>query len=398
MTTDGDGVRMDAGALPVPDEAARAQSQRVLAHVSAAISASEDGRIGFARYMDLVLHAPGLGYYSSGTTKFGAGGDFTTAAEFSRVYSICLAHHCASVLDAIGGSMLEIGAGSGRMARDMLETMAALGRPPDRYLILEPSADLRERQHRLLSESLSDVLMQRVSWLDCLPEAPFDGIVIANELLDAMPIHRVRRRDGRWLELCVGIEGDRLFLDDRPIVGRRLSAALREILEAVPPLPDGYIVEIGLTARDWIGAVAGILGRGKLLIVDYGYPRNEFYHPQRTMGTLVCYYRHRCHDDPLLLPGLQDITAHVEFTSIAEAGRAAGLECLGFSTQASFLLGAGLPDLVADDEIAGDPVLSRDLQTLLMPGAMGETFKVMALGRGCVAGPGFQWRDERYRL
>ncbi len=385
--------------LPEPDAAARAHSRRLIESIAAEITASDDGRIGFARYMDLALHAPGLGYYSAGTAKFGPGGDFMTAAEFSRAYAACLARHCAAVLEETGGGILEVGAGSGRMALAMLETLSGLGRLPARYEILELSAELRDRQRRLLAGRLPAEIMARVHWLEQLPEAPFDGIVVANELLDALPVHRLRRVGGRWRECCVTLVDGRLAADERAVGDPRLEAAIDGIVSTVDPLPEGYLLEVGLAARDWVATLAGILGRAMLLIVDYGYPRREFYHPQRAMGTLVCYYRHRCHDDPLALPGLQDITAHVDYTALAEVGYEAGLDCLGFTTQASFLLGAGLLECVSEAAIAEDPALSRELQTLLMPGAMGESFKVMALGRGLdTAGPGFAMRDERYRL
>ena len=387
------------GGLPEPDAAARAHSRRLFERIADEIALSDDGRIGFARYMDLALHAPGLGYYSAGTAKFGADGDYTTAAEFSRAYAGCIARHCAAVLAETGGGILEVGAGTGRMALGVLETLAGLDRLPARYEILELSADLRDRQRRLLSEALPAGIMARVHWRETLPEPPFDGLVIANELLDALPVHCFRKSGGHWRERCVTVADSRLVDDERPIRDARLASAIEGIVATVDPLPEGYLLEIGLAARDWITTLAGTLGRAQLLIIDYGYPRREFYHPQRVTGTLVCYYRHRCHDDPLLLPGLQDITAHVDFTALAETGRAAGLDCRGFTTQASFLLSAGLLEHVSEEAVARDPALSRELQTLLMPGSMGETFKVMALSRGLEdAGPGFAMRDERHRL
>lgn len=380
------------------------------------------GRLSFEQFMEIALYAPGLGYYSAGSAKIGADGDFVTAPEVSDLFSRCLARQCAEVLAQGGGEILELGAGTGRMAAVILETLAELGRLPDRYAILEVSADLAERQRRRLA-GLPTGIRERVVWLERLPERPQRGIILANEVLDALPFHRVVLRGGRVLELGVGLaaEGTGAADDDGARTGNTDAArtgntdatrtgntdaaraadpdtvlvesesppsdALARAWEGVArelraPLPDGYRTELCLRTAPWIASIADCLERGVLLLFDYGLPRSHFYHPQRVEGTLLCHFKQRAHGDPFANLGVQDITAWVDFTGVAEAAVEANLEVLGFATQAAFLLANGIEQLASAAPNEVERVrLAGEARRLMMPGEMGEAFKVMALGR-----------------
>ncbi len=383
--------------LPPPDAVASAHSAELVALIRAAIDEA-GGAIGFDRFMQLALYAPGLGYYSAGSRKFGAAGDFVTAPELSPLFSRCVARQCEQVLRRLdGGELLEFGAGSGTMAADILLELERRDALPERYLILEVSADLRQRQQQTLQQRAPQ-LAARAAWLE-RPPAEFSGVVLANEVLDAMPVHRLRLHDGTVQELgvCWRDEGFAWQTLDRatPAAVERL----RQIM-AQQPLAEGYETEVNLAAEGWVRDLAGWLRRGMALLFDYGFPQREFYHPQRGGGTLMCHYRHRAHADPLILAGLQDITAHVDFTAVAEAALSAGLDVAGFANQANFLLGSGLPELAATGGDARAQLeAAAQMKRLLLPGEMGELFKVLALTRG-VAGPwdGFAVRDDRGRL
>ncbi|MBU0500782.1 MAG: SAM-dependent methyltransferase [Gammaproteobacteria bacterium] len=347
--------------------------------------AGNGNRLPFDRFMELALYAPGLGYYSNGLRKFGEAGDFVTAPEISPLFGRCIAGQCLEVMAQTGEcDILEFGAGSGRLAADMLAELERLGHLPRHYFILELSADLRQRQRALLATELPH-LARRVQWLDRLP-ARFRGILIANEVLDAMPVQRFRIGAGGVQEQFVGWESERLqpFWDEPQT--QDLAQSLAALAERYA-LPPGYASEINLRARAWIGELADCLERGLVLLIDYGYSGREFYHPQRDCGTLICHYRHRVHSDPFIHPGLQDITANVDFTAIAEAGEAAGLECITFTSQAWFLIGGGLEGLLT--QLPGfeqDPQrhLSQlqAIKRLTLPSEMGERFKVLGLTRG----------------
>jgi len=379
--------------LPAPDPAAREHGEGVAAHLRAVIDA-EGGAIPFVRFMELALYAPGLGYYSAGAHKLGAEGDFVTAPEIAPLFSRTLGRAILPLLEALpGADLLEVGAGSGRMAADLLAELEALGRRP-RYAILERSAELRQRQQAALA-----AFAERVTWLDDLPAA-FTGIVLANELLDAMPVHRLLREGGEWHEAWVAREADRFVWRRGPLTDPRLGERMAAIEAAVGALPEPYLTEVNLAAEDWIATLGERLARGAVLLVDYGHPRRAYYHPQRAMGTLGCHYRHHHHDDPFRFPGLQDITAHVDFTAIADAALGAGLKVAGFTTQAHFLLGSGLPDLAGFSE---DPrkqlETANQIRRLTLPQEMGETFKVMLLTKRLdVRLPGFALQDLRNRL
>lgn len=391
--------------LPPPDATARAHSERLGSLIRGEIDAN-DGRISFARYMDLALYAPGLGYYSAGARKFGAAGDFVTAPEISPLFAYCVARQCRQVLREIGhGDILEVGAGSGIMACDILRALEQQDSLPEHYFILEVSAELRERQYATLKKEIPD-LLKRVSWLEALPLSGWRGVIVANELLDAMPVHRFQIEHNGARELCVAWHDNKFVWQSAaltdPALAGRTEAIEKELSEHGAGLAPGYQSEINLAATAWIHSIAAILEAGLLLIVDYGFPRREYYHAQRSSGTLMCHYRHRAHADPLILPGLQDITAHVDFTALAEAADEAGLTVAGYTTQAAFLLACGLAGMAADldsEDVRERVARAQQIKKLTLPGEMGELFKVIALTR-TIDTPllGFSLQDLRGRL
>jgi len=387
------------------DAAAHAAALEALIHAEIERAG---GALAFDRFMDLALYAPGLGYYVAGATKLGASGDFVTAPELSPLFGGCVAAQCGEVLAALGGGdLLEFGAGSGALAAQVLAALAEQGVPPERYLILEPSPDLAERQRALLAER-APCWLERVHWVQRLPEG-FRGVMLANEVLDAMPVHRFALgAGGEVLECLVTAPDGGLALVTGAPVSPGLAAAVERITAlaraAGRPLPPGYRSELNLRLGPWMRAVADALSAGMLLLIDYGYPRAEYYLPERRDGTLLCHHRHQAHADPLANLGLQDITAHVDFTAVAEAGAAAGLGLAGYTSQAQFLIGCGLDRLLAAG--AGDPAAMLDLaagaKQLILPSAMGERFQAMALTRA-VEPPasgwcGFSVRDLSGRL
>jgi SAM-dependent MidA family methyltransferase len=382
--------------LEAPSPAAQAVSEALASEIRGSIAAG-GGWISFARYMELALYAPGLGYYSAGSTKFGASGDFTTAPELSPLFARCLARQVAQLVDDGIEDVVELGAGSGALAAGILPALAALGALPERYLILEVSADLRDRQRALLAERATG-LLDRVEWLDVLP-AGLDATVIANEVLDAIPTHVVRTSNGNIQELGVALSDDGITFQ------RSFRPASAELLRAAQALglpQNNYETEVNLAAPALVRTLARLLGRGALLLIDYGFPAGEYYHPQRSSGTLMCHYRHRGHGDPFALIGLQDITAHVDFTAIAAAGVAMGLRVLGYAAQAQFLVNLGITDMLSEIPAADVRVygpIAAQAQRLLSPGDMGELFKVLALGRG-VSQPliGFERGDRAHTL
>jgi SAM-dependent MidA family methyltransferase len=385
--------------LPQPASAAAALSEALAGLITREIEAA-GGAIPFSRYMELCLYAPGLGYYSAGQRKFGAGGDFVTAPEVSSLFGRCLARCCAAVLQQTGGDVLEFGAGSGRLAVDLLGELAGLGCPPRQYFILERSADLQQRQQQLLRRELPQ-LVDRVVWLERLPQAGFRGVMLANEVLDAMAVERFRWNGTEATQYFVAQGAAGFEWREHPVETPGLQAAI-DGLVAVCGLSAGYVSEVNLSLGPWLGSVAGQLGEGLLLLVDYGYERDEYYHPQRSSGTLMCHYRQRAHEDPFLWPGLQDITAHVDFTAVAEAASAAGLAVSGYTNQGWFLLDSGLEGLLQDAGPADSVAylqLAQQAKTLILPGEMGERFKCIALTRGIEQPlPGFRMQDFRYRL
>ena len=368
---------------PEPDAQAEAHSERLVEHVRERIGAA-GGEIPFDEYMDLALYAPGLGYYSAGARKFGEAGDFVTAPEVSPLFGKCLGRQCAEVLaELAGGDVLELGAGSGAMAADVLAELEALGRLPQHYYILEVSADLRERQRETLAARVPG-LLDRVEWLDA-PLTQFRGVLLANEVLDALPVSRFRISEDGIAEQFVGWSGRR-FEPRWRAADADFADDVRQLLADLPaPLELPYVSEISRRLPAFIRTFAETIQAGLMLFIDYGYPRGEYYLPERRDGTLMCHYRHRAHDDPFVYPGLQDITAFVDFTAVAETGVACDLELHGFTSQAQFLLGGGLYDLLPNIN-PGDTVrsleISQQVQKLTMPGEMGDRFKVLGLSRG----------------
>ena len=373
-------------ALPLPDADAQRASAALVNRIRDEISGA-GGWIGFDRFMEMALYTPGLGYYSGGAHKFGAAGDFVTAPELTPIFAQTLAAQARQILALSAPHVIEVGAGSGRLAVDLLLELELRGGLPDSYRILDLSGELRERQRATLA-ARAPHLLPRVDWLDRLPER-FDGLVLANELLDAMPVHLVCWGDGDSgdsagiCERGVAWRDGAFAWQDRPAHGRVLEQARRIAAEYAPP--PGYLSEVGLATGDWTTAWGNILGCGALLLIDYGFPRHEFYHPQRSSGTLMCHYRHHAHGEPFFLPGLQDITAHVDFTAIVESGYEAGLDLLGYTTQAAFLLNNGVTEILARTPVEDSARYlpqAQAVQKLVSPAEMGELFKVMALGKG----------------
>jgi SAM-dependent MidA family methyltransferase len=383
-----------------PDDAAAEHSALARAHLMGQINAA-GGWLSFERFMDLALYAPGLGYYSGGATKLGADGDFTTAPEISRLFGACVAMQCAEILSEQRlGCLLEIGAGSGRLAADILARLDMEGRLPERYSILEISADLRERQRAYLGKRLPH-LLARVHWLDQPPEQPFEGVILANEVLDALPVARFRWRDGTVDEMGVAISGGEFIWAARPATAA-MTRICNELSACSGRWDEGYTSEYCPRMSPWVKSVAQSLARGAVLWFDYGLPRAQYYLPERRDGTLVCHYRHRMSGNPFAHIGLQDITAWVDFTRVAEASRDAGLTLAGFTTQAHFLAGLGIDremQLAAQGDENLFARLANQARQLLLPGEMGERFKVMACLRTMdMPLSGFKLLDLRHTL
>lgn len=387
--------------LPEPDARARAHSRRLAAHIREQIAA--EGPLPFDRYMELALYAPGLGYYSAGSRKFGAGGDFITAPELGPAFAHALGHCLQQATAGMDQwQLLEIGGGSGVLAADLLAALAARQALPSRYLLLEVSAELRQRQQQTLAERCPQML-DRVHWLDAPPAQDWQGALIANEVIDALPATRFQLDADAVFEETVALDREQ---PERFVRARRpapdwLAAMVRERLGPIlADLPRPYASELHARLDPWLAGVTGTLRHGLALFIDYGYPRAEYYLPERRDGTLVCHYRHRAHGDPLHLPGLQDITAFVDFTALAEAGAKAGLELAGYTSQAQFLLGNDIQGYLADLEqlpFAQRLAALQPVKALMLPGQMGERFQVMAFRRGPLPATGFD-HDLRYRL
>lgn len=389
-----------AFSLPQPDAVTAAHSQRCADYIRARIH-DAGGSISFAEFMHYALYAPGLGYYAAGARKFGADGDFVTAPEISPLFGRVVARQCAAALRETGdAAVLEFGAGSGRLALDMLRALRELDALPTEYRILEVSADLRERQQRLLHEELPG-LEDRIVWLERMPDS-HHGIVLANEVLDALPVERfMRRKDGIY-QLRVGDEAGEFVFVDEPapdVLVRAVEAIEQDIGRQ---LPDNYISEVSLAAPAWVSDVARMLETGLALLFDYGVTRREYYAADRNEGWLHCHFRHRAHSDPLILPGVQDLTAWVDFTAVAAAAVGEGLDVLGYVSQAQFLLGGGIEAEFHD--FAGMPLESQ-LQTsaqvklLTLPGEMGENVKCICLARGDTPRPAaFDSADRTHTL
>ncbi|GAB3263029.1 SAM-dependent methyltransferase [Chitinimonas naiadis] len=375
----------------MPDAAQLAASLSLQALIRAQIAVA-GGWLSFADYMRLALYSPGLGYYSGGSRKFGEAGDFVTAPELSPLFAQSLAQPVAQVLAQTQGDVLEVGAGSGRLAADLLLELARLEQLPRRYLILELSGELAERQRETLSQ-LAPALQDRVEWLGALPQ-DFVGCIVGNEVLDAMPCMVLHQQEGVWLERGVTWGDDGLGWQDRP-----LDDVSRLGVLAGLTLPDGYVTELQWEAQAFVASLAASVLRGALILPDYGFVAAEYYHPQRHKGTLMCHYRHHSHDDPFHQPGLEDITTHVDFSAIYQAAEQAGWQLEGYTSQASFLIDAGILERMAglDPDTPSYFKAAAAVQKLLSPAEMGELFKVIGFSKGLALPallPGFR-RDDR---
>lgn len=377
--------------LPQPDSDAVEHSQRLLGQIRDEIART--GWMPFSRYMECALYAPGLGYYSGALQKFGHDGDFVTAPELTPLFGRSLARQLAELMALSAPHLIEAGAGSGRLAADLLAELDRLGAAPQSYRILELSADLRARQQALIAAELPH-LSARVSWLDSLPDA-FDGVVIGNEVLDAMPVERLRNAAGRIEQAGLALDpSGQPALDWRPA-----AAALADEAHALG-FTEGYDSEINFAARAWVAEWARRIGRGALLLIDYGFPQAEYYHPDRRSGTLMCHYRHHAHTDPLWMPGLNDLTAHVDFTAVAQAAFDAGMSLAGYTSQANFLLNCGvLERLDRDADALSRAKQNAALNQLTSPAEMGELFKVICMTRDIEAPlTGFLRGDRSHTL
>ena len=386
---------MQAPILPEPPEQLKQISRTLTGLIRDEIT--ENGPIPFARFMERALYEPGLGYYSAGLHKLGREGDFVTAPEIGNLFATCLARQALELREAIGPmDILELGAGTGKLAADLLR---ALPRDhwPGRYRILERSADLRAVQQETIEQNAPDCL-DRVEWLDRPPDTPWRGLLLANEIIDALAVERFRIGDSGIEQECIDVDGDRFITSYRPAPPALAEAVERLDLEVEP----GYCSEIQPGLAAWLDAVTRQMESGLALFFDYGYPRGEYYLPERRDGTFMCHYRHRAHSDLFFWPGLQDITAWVDFTALAESADLCGLDVEGYCSQAMFLLGSGLDRAVqqaAAESDDGGLAVATEARQLTLPGMMGEKFQVMGLGRDLAETPvGFSLQDLRYRL
>lgn len=390
--------------LPTPPEDALRHSRDLAALLQQEIAAA-GGAIPFSRFMELVLYAPGWGYYSAGARKIGADGDFITAPEMGPLFARTIARAIAPVLAQLGpqAAVMELGGGTGAFAVEVLRALAALDALPARYAILEPSADLRERQAERVATQLPAEAAARVQWLDGPINGAWEGIVFANEVIDALPTPRFAIDGGLVYEETVRVGASGRFEAATAPADMLLEQAVRHLERDLgTAFPDGYRSEVLVQLPYWLQAVAGGLRRGAMLFVDYGHVRREYYQPERSTGTLRAFYRHHVHNDVFAWPGLQDITASVDFTALAEAGTAAGFELAGYTSQASFLLGNGIDQVLADAEAdadaAGQAALRGQLKRLTLPSGMGERFGVIGFQRGVDFEPAFALGDLTWRL
>ena len=387
--------------LPEPTAAEKQHSNALLETVRQQIEAA-GGWIDFARYMELALYAPGLGYYSAGQQKFGETGDFITAPEVSPLFAQTLARPIAEILSSMENAcIVEFGAGSGKLAMDLLMELQQQASLPEKYLIIELSAELKQRQQRMLQNKLPE-LYDRIQWLDRLPDDSLNAVVLANEVLDAMPVQRFVKTEQGVSALGVSWQSDGLCFATKPAT-QNLQQKIQHIEQDIErTLNADYSSEINLNVQPWLQAISNMLNQGAVYLIDYGYPRSEYYSMDRYMGTMMCYYQHRALDDVFCFPGLMDITAFVDFTAVAEAGLETGFDINGFTSQANFLINCGLAERVEknmSDDIKKQLPLVQQMKTLTLPSEMGERFKVMGLNKNLdLILPGFGIRDFRNRL
>lgn len=384
--------------LPIPDPNAQRASEKLVELIRHEIDKA-GGLLSFARFMELALYAPGLGYYSAGAHKFGQAGDFVTSPEITPLFAQCIARQCQPIFAELGkGDFLELGAGSGRFAKDFLLASEQLESLPEHYYILEISADLRERQKQLITQFCPHFL-ERVIWLNTLPLG-FNGVIFANEVMDAMPVHCFEMTAEGGKERCVRWDNKQFTWDLAIPMSTELSARLDE-LQLEYHLPVGYQSEINLLIKPWVAALAETLNKGAILLFDYGYGRHEYYRPDRFHGTLKCFYGHHHHNNPFAYIGLQDITAHIDFTTVVESAVTHDLSLAGFTSQAAFLLGCGLLEVAAIESLSPTEQYqqSQAIKMLTLPSEMGELIKVMGLAKD-IDTPltGFSLQDRRRDL
>ena len=380
--------------LPAPAPDALAASQSLQQHIATEIEAL-GGTMAFSRFMELALYAPRLGYYSGGAAKLGSSGDFTTAPEISPLFGAALARAAAAIIAQSAPDIIEFGAGTGKLARDVLAALEGMGVQVNSYTIIELSGELRARQQ----EALQD--LPQVRWVDGFP-ASFSGVVLANEVLDAMPVELVIRKNGAWQRQMVTVEAGRFAFVAAPLPAHLAAQVARQIPDA-DALPDGYVTELHPVAEGFMASLAATMkgGRGAAFLFDYGFPAREYYLDQRMGGTLMCHYRHHSHPDPFYLPGLQDITAHVDFTAMALASQEAGLPVLAYMNQSSFLLACGIGELLLEtdpeDALRYLP-RSKAVHKLVSPSEMGELFKVLVVGQDVDLPEAIVRADRSHRL
>lgn len=384
--------------LPEPFNEAKHHSNRLIETIRQLIVANKS-KITFAEFMQQALYAPGLGYYTSGTRKFGADGDFVTAPEISPLFSYCIAEQCREVLKKLSSPyILEFGAGTGKMALNILQHLKRCDQLPEKYSILEVSADLQQRQQELFQQQAPD-LLDRVQWLTALPEQAFSGVILANEVIDAMPVHIIEFNQNNIEECYVG--WDEQFIWKRaPICDLSVTQQAKNLQPFINTDANAYHTEVRPIVKPWLSSLNEILTEGLVLLIDYGFPQKEFYHPDRSQGTLMCHYQHRAHANPFLWPGLQDITTHVDFSHLAQEASQLGFHIAGYTTQAFFLMACGLLDFVT--KINGTEQqwqANQQIKQLTLPSEMGELFKVLALTKNLnINLRGFSMRDMRERL
>ncbi len=395
--------------LPAPDEFSVKLSKSLQEKIRRTLI-DNGGSISFEQYMRMALYEPGLGYYSAGSNKFGEQGDFVTAPEISPLFSRCLARQCQQVLSEISSAkitccILELGSGTGIMAIELMRELEKNGALPEVYYMLEPSADLRQRQQCNIKKSIPQ-LVEKFMWLEHLPKEKIKGVILANEVIDAMPVRRIII-DSEIEEYAVAIDStviDQIrFQWIKKETDEKFKIDTKELFDALgKPLSTPYITEINCNIKPWLNSLNDILDEGLILISDYGYPRQDYFHPQRQAGTLICHYRHHVHDDPFLYPGLQDITASVDFTTVAETAADAGLYVSGFTTQAHFLIACGLDKLASEyksSDVVERSKMTQQVSKLTMPGEMGEKFKFIGLTKKIdIQLCGFGFIDQRSRL
>ena len=389
--------------LPEPSDEAKQHSQQLTDKIAKFLGRHKE--LTFSKFMELALYSPGLGYYSGGLPKIGKTGDFITAPEVSPIFSRCLARQAAQVLKQLNESnIIEFGAGQGTMAKDILLELENIGQPIHRYYIVEVSADLKARQQETFTKNLSEELLNKIIWLDELPKTPISAVILANEVLDAMPFERLRIEPDRALQGFVKFNSDSQHFDwdYKTITDTDLQKFANQLIQHIgEPSELGYETEINLNIRPWLQSLSDILSNGAVILVDYGYNRHEYYQPARVMGTLRCHYQHRAHNNPFFYPGIQDITAHVDFTAVAEDAFDSGFKIAGFTTQAHFLMASGLLEMSVNPEtdITEQIKIAQQIKTLTLPDEMGETFKVIALTKNFDQSLlGFSIRDLRHQL